>query len=108
MASRARGSSPAMTADSSLTVPLPDNAPVSASRLRPWLISVICAEVRPIGIFRPRYCNAAPSTPANSMRALSAMPFAFDRASDSWRWNIDNEEKGTRSTFARLGLTRAP
>ena len=39
-----------MRADSSVTVPLPDNAPVSAEALRPWLASVICIEMRPAGI----------------------------------------------------------
>ena len=43
-----------MRADSSVTVPLPDNAPVSAEALRPWLVSVSCIEVRPAGIARPR------------------------------------------------------
>ena len=43
-----------MPADSSVTVPLPDNAPGSAATLRPRLISVICSEARPAGIFRPR------------------------------------------------------
>jgi hypothetical protein len=32
--------------------------------------------------------------------------FAFDGARKSWRWEIDNLEKGKRSTFARLVLTR--
>ena len=52
--SKARGSRPAIPADSSVTVPLPDNAPVSADALRPWLASVICIETRPAGIFSPR------------------------------------------------------
>ena len=52
--SKARGSSPAIAADSSVTVPLPDNAPVSADALRPWLASVICIEARPAGICSPR------------------------------------------------------
>ena len=43
-----------MRADSSVTVPLPDNAPVSAEALRPWLASVICIDARPAGIARPR------------------------------------------------------
>ena len=43
-----------MRADSSVTVPLPDNAPVSAEALRPWLVSVICIEARPAGIARSR------------------------------------------------------
>ena len=52
--SKARGLSPAMLADCSVSVPLPDNAPVSADKLRPWLESAICIEVRPVGITRPR------------------------------------------------------
>lgn len=33
--------------------------------------------------------------------------FAFDRATDSWTWAIDNVDKsGTASPFARLRLTR--
>ena len=43
-----------MPADSSVTVPLPDNAPVSAEALRPWLDSVICIDVRPAGIASAR------------------------------------------------------
>ena len=39
-----------MRADSSVTVPLPDIAPVSAEALRPWLVRVICNDVRPAGI----------------------------------------------------------
>ena len=53
-ASNARGSSPAMPADSSVTVPLPDKAPDSAEALRPWLASVVCIDARPEGILRPR------------------------------------------------------
>jgi hypothetical protein len=52
-----------MSADASVTVPLPDNAPVSAEALRPSLASVICIDVRPAGIANPRYRNAAPPTP---------------------------------------------
>ena len=52
--SKARGSRPAIFADSSVTVPLPDSAPVSADALRPWLASVICIEARPAGIARLR------------------------------------------------------
>ena len=52
--SKARGSSPAILADSSVTVPLPDSAPVSAEALRPWLASVICIDARPAGIARLR------------------------------------------------------
>ena len=43
-----------MLADSSVTVPLPDSAPVSADALRPWLASVICIDARPAGIARSR------------------------------------------------------
>jgi hypothetical protein len=43
-----------MAADSSVMVPLPDSAPVSADALRPWLASVICKEVRPAGIASAR------------------------------------------------------
>ena len=52
--SKARGSSPANFADSSVTVPLPDNAPINADALRPWLASAICTEARPAGIASAR------------------------------------------------------
>ena len=52
--SKARGSSPATWAASSVTMPLPDNAPVSADALRPSLANVICIEVRPAGMLSPR------------------------------------------------------
>ena len=43
-----------MRADSNVTVPLPDNAPVIAEALRPWLVSVSCIDMRPAGIARLR------------------------------------------------------
>jgi hypothetical protein len=52
--SNARGSSPAMSADSRVTVPLQANAPVSADALRPWLASVIRIDTRPAGIASAR------------------------------------------------------
>jgi hypothetical protein len=33
--------------------------------------------------------------------------FKYKRASDTWEWHIDNEENGTRRSFARLTLKRA-
>jgi hypothetical protein len=31
----------------------------------------------------------------------------FDRAADSWEWQMDSEQRGRREPFARLTLTRA-
>ena len=65
-----------MRADSSVTMPLPDNAPDSAEALRPWLANVIC-------IARGRRASSAPDNatpnhrrPRAATRAFSAMPFA--------------------------------
>ena len=33
--------------------------------------------------------------------------FAYDHATDSWRWAMDNDEHGTRKPFARLSMRRA-
>ena len=52
--SNARGSSPAIFAASSVSVPLPDSAPASAEALRPWLVSVACSEARLLGMTRLR------------------------------------------------------
>jgi hypothetical protein len=32
--------------------------------------------------------------------------FVYSRASDSWRWNMDNDSAGTRTPFARVSLAR--
>jgi len=32
--------------------------------------------------------------------------FAYDKATDSWTWLIDNEDAGKRTPFARVKLTR--
>ncbi|TCV92710.1 hypothetical protein EC912_10648 [Luteibacter rhizovicinus] len=32
--------------------------------------------------------------------------FAYDRATDSWRWTIDNIDKGRHRSFANVKLTR--
>lgn len=32
--------------------------------------------------------------------------FAYDRSSDTWKWLMDGEEKGTLQPFARVVLTR--
>lgn len=32
--------------------------------------------------------------------------FLYDRARDSWRWHMDNDESGTRKPFARVTLSR--
>ena len=52
--SKARGLRPSIFTASSVTVPLPDNEPVSAAALRPWLCSVICIDARPAGMARFR------------------------------------------------------
>lgn len=33
--------------------------------------------------------------------------FVYERATDGWRWVMDNEENGTRKPFARLSMRRA-
>lgn len=34
--------------------------------------------------------------------------FAYERATDSWRWRMDARQKGESQSFARLRMTRAP
>jgi hypothetical protein len=34
--------------------------------------------------------------------------FAYERASDTWRWNMDAVKKGETRSFARLRMTRSP
>jgi hypothetical protein len=32
--------------------------------------------------------------------------FAYDRVKDAWSWNMDNDDKGKITPFARVTLTR--
>lgn len=34
--------------------------------------------------------------------------FVYDRANDSWQWQMDNDSSGVRRPFARVTLTRSP
>ena len=66
------------------------------------------------------YGAFAPAGIGHAMAAADSIPFVFtssatsrfhntfvyDRASDSWAWNMDNDDDGVRRPFGRVTLTR--
>src|SRR5581483_7458229 len=71
-----------------------------------WLDNTASAPFAPVGHAAGAVADSIPFVIESPDQTKIHTSFVYDRSTDSWRWNIDNDERGFVSPFARLTLTR--
>ena len=72
-----------------------------------WLDNTAAAPFAPVGHAAGAAADSIPFVIESPDQSKVHTTFAYDRATDTWRWSIDNDERGFVTEFARLTLKRA-